>query len=368
MIASRYIQRNIHLGTLGALLVLVSLSLFFVFVAELDDIGDGAYGLPQVFEYMLFSIPGRIVEFLPLAVLLGSILSLGALAGNSEIIAMQASGVSLGRLLAAVLQAVMLLAVIGFVLGEWVVPDSETAARNMKNLAERRNSRVLQAGKGLWIKDENRVVHIRALLPNGFARGIEIYRLDDGGGLRSTLFAERAVPVGDGLELQQVRESVLAPEVATRSYETHIYEGALSRELLQVLINNPRQMSSMDLLAYINFLEENRLDSRPERLVFWKKIFIPIGVVIMGMLALPFVLGSQRQSSGGQRLMIGILLGLGFVVADRLLTQLGAQLEIDSLLVAALPNLLFLALAAYLLLKKQSHAVGLAFFRRARQG
>lgn len=368
MIASRYIQRNIHLGTLGALLVLVSLSLFFVFVAELDDIGDGAYGLPQVFQYLLFSIPGRIVESLPLAVLLGSILSLGALAGNSEIIAMQAAGVSLGRLLAAVLQAVVLLAAIGFVLGDWVVPDTETAARNMKNLAERRNARVLQSGEGLWIKDEDRVVHIQSLLPNGFARGVEIFLLDDDGRLLSTLYAERAVPVADGLELQQVRESVLASGApATRSYEKLLYEGALSRELLRVLINNPRQMSSMDLLAYVNFLEENRLDSGPERLVFWKKIFTPISVVIMGMLALPFVLGSQRQSSGGQRLMIGILLGLGFVVVDRLLTQLGAQLEIDSLLVAALPNLLFLALASYLLLSKQSHAVGLGFFGRTRQ-
>ena len=42
MIIDRYLQRNVHLGTLGALAVLVSLSLVFVFVRELGDITAGA--------------------------------------------------------------------------------------------------------------------------------------------------------------------------------------------------------------------------------------------------------------------------------------------------------------------------------------
>ena len=102
MIVNRYIQRSIFLGTLAALLVLVSLSLFFLFVRELDDLGRGNYGLAQVLQYLALSTPAKLVEFMPLAVLLGSMLSLGALAGNSEIIAMQASGISLPRLLGAV--------------------------------------------------------------------------------------------------------------------------------------------------------------------------------------------------------------------------------------------------------------------------
>jgi lipopolysaccharide export system permease protein len=78
------------------------------------------------------------------------------------------------------------------------------------------------------------------------------------------------------------------------------------------------------------------------------------------------VLGSQRQASGGQRLLTGILLGLAFVVIDRLLIQLGMQLKIMPLLVALLPNLLFLSLVIYLLIKKQSHGAGISFFAGAR--
>ena len=358
MILNRYIQRSIYLGTLGALLLLVSLSLFFVFVRELDDLGKGSYGLPQALQYVLYSLPGNAVEFLPLAVLLGSILSLGALAANSEIIAMQASGMPIRRLLAAVLQAAFILALIGFLLGDWIVPDSESRARNIRNLTEKENA-VLQSGQGLWLKDDARVVRIGALLPEGFARDIEIFELDRDGSIVSTLRAEQAVPVDGGWELREVKKSFLKPpEVHTRNFDRLLYEGSMSLELLQVLKIKPRKMSTSDLLAYLEFLDENRLDASAERLILWKKLSSPMTVFIMCLLAVPFVLGSQRQSGSGQRLLVGILLGLAYVVADRLLTQLGAQLGIYPLLVALLPNLMFLSLAIYLLMRKLSYRVG----------
>lgn len=361
MIVNRYIQRSIHLGTLAALLLLVSLSLFFLLVRELDELGQGNYGALKMLQYIALSIPGKIVEFMPLAVLLGSILSLGALAGNSEIIAMQASGISLWRMLAAVLQAAALLALVNFLLADLVVPDSETGAAKLRNLSQE-TTNALQSSEGLWIKDGSRVVHVEALLPNGFARDIEIYQLDQQGKLVSTLHAAHAIPVAEGWELQQVRQSIITPQnVTTRQFDRLAYEGSLSRELLQVLMIEPRKMSTMNLNAYLKFLEENRLDSQRERLIFWKKILAPLTIVIMCLLAFPFILGSQRQASGGQRLLTGILLGLAFVVLDRLLTQLGTQLGIMPLLVALLPNLLFLSLTIYLLIKKQSHGIGIGF-------
>jgi lipopolysaccharide export system permease protein len=358
VILNRYIQRSIYLGTLGALLLLVSLSLFFVFVRELDDLGRGSYGLPQAIQFVLYSLPGNAVEFLPLAVLLGSILSLGALAANSEVIAMQASGMPIGRLLAAVLQAAAILAVIGFLLGDWIVPDSESRARDIRNLTEKENT-VLESEQGLWIKDEARVVRIGALLPEGFARDIEIFELDRDGSILSTLRAEQAVPVDGGWELRQVEKSLLERPVArAQSFDRLLYEGSLSLELLQVLKIKPRKMSIADLLAYLDFLDENHLDASAERLIFWKKLSSPITVFIMCLLAVPFVLGSQRQTGSGQRLLIGILLGLAYVVTERLLTQLGAQLGIYPPVVALLPNLMFLALAVYLLMRKLSYRIG----------
>ena len=170
--------------------------------------------------------------------------------------------------------------------------------------------------------------------------------------------AERAVPVDGKWQLQQVRKSSIGPPGASTENVEHLfYEGNLSLELLQVLKIKPRKMSTVDLFAYLDFLENNRLESRVERLILWKKLTSPLTVFIMCLLAVPFVLGSQRQTGSGQRLLIGILLGLAFIVVERLSTQLGTSLGIPPPAVALLPNLLFLSLAGYLLMRKLSHNI-----------
>lgn len=367
MIVSRYLQRNIHLGTLGALAVLVSLSLFFLFVRELDDIGQGDYGIWQAVLYLIYSAPGEIVELMPLAVLLGSMLSLGALAGNSEIIAMQASGITLKRIVVAVLQAAALLALIAFLLDNWIVPESESSARRVKALAEA-STTTLNPGESLWIKDDRRVVHVAQMLPNGYARGVEIYLLDERGQLRSVTRAEHALPRGKGWELRNVSRSRFdADRVTTEQLERAEYRGRLSRDLLQVLLYEPRWMSIGALASYVGFLEANGLDAQVERQVLWQKRLQPLTIVTLCLLALPFVFGAQRRSGAGHRLLLGILLGLAFVVAERVLVQLGNQLALNGLIVALTPNLIFLALAAFLFLRRQSHGVGFALGFGSRQ-
>jgi lipopolysaccharide export system permease protein len=341
--------------------------MFFEFVNELDDLGKGSYGILKLVEYLALLVPGKMVQFMPLAVLLGCMLSLGNLASNSEIIALQASGASMPRLLGAVLQGALLLAVLNFVVADWVVPISETSARNLKNFAEKKTT-ALRSHEGLWIKDESRVLHLDALLPNGIAQGIEIFQLDESGKLISTTRAERAVPVDGGWLLHQVDQTKFDRLTSNSLHFDQLpYEGSLSYDLLQVLMIEPRQMSSGDLHAYLNFLDENRLDASVERLVFWQKLFAPFSILVMCLLAIPFILGPQRQSNTGYRLMIGILLGLSFVVAERLLTQLGAQFQVNTVVVALLPHLIFLGLAFYLLANTLSHGVRTRF-RFGRRG
>jgi len=368
MIINRYLQRNVFMGTAAALMLLASLALFFDLVRELDDL-ERDYDLLRVMQFLALRLPGRIVEFLPLATLLGSMLSLGALASNSELIAMQASGITMRRMLAALLQAGLVLALTGFLLADWVVPDSEAAARKLKSESLGQAS-TLYSGEGLWIKDESRVLRLQQLLPNGFARGIEIYQLDESGILQELIQADSAQPLEGGWELFDVRQtSIEAGQSRSRSqyFERLAYPGNLSHKLLQVLLIEPRQMSSRDLFAYFQFLDENRLDSEVEKLILWQKLFAPVTIVVMCLLAFPFVIGSQRQSNTGKRLLIGILLGLSFVVMDRVLTQLGTRLGIDAFLIALAPNLLLLLFTLYLLFGRRSGVAGLrrlaGFFR-----
>ncbi len=352
MIFSRYLAVNIFKGTAMVLMILVSLSLFFIMIQQIDHLGQGNFGPWQFTQFLLLSAPAKLVDFMPLAALLGSMLSLGNLASNSELIAFQSSGIPVRRFILAVSQAAFILALIAYVISDFVVPYSETTAKEIKTSGI--SSRVsMQSRKGLWIKDRNNIIFIQQLFPDGNAKVIEIYHLDDQNKLQSTTFARKAFIKDQSWMLQQVKKTILTEsKISVIHKKQMLYEGNLSEKLLQSLVVKPRQMSSLDLYTYVSFLDENKLNSAAESLSFWKKVYFPLTVMVMSILAIPFVLGSQRNSNAGQRIITGILLGLVYVVLDKVLIQLGEQLKVVAFVNALIPTLLFILFTAFLIYRK----------------
>lgn len=353
MIINRYILFNIFQGVMLALLVLVSLSLFFVFISQMDDLGRGQYGLSQAFYYVLLKLPGKAVEFMPLAVLIGTMLSMGTLAANSELIVLQCSGFGSVQLLLSVLKAAGLIAIFTFLLSEWLVPTSETLAKQLRR-SSFTSTPVKNIKKGLWIKDEQNIIFIKRLLPNGQAQFIEVYEFDDQQHLLSSFTAEKALPENQQWLLFNVQKSIFHENSISSEFHQQLkYQGNISIDVLDSLMIQPLRMSVTNLYSYMQFLQNNNRDSSVESLTFWQKVYAPLSIIVLGILALPFVLGSQRENNAGRRIMIGILIGLSFVVLDKLMIQVGVQINLWPALNALLPTMLALTLALMLLWRKQ---------------
>lgn len=352
MIIFWYLARHIYKGSALVLMILISLSLFYTMVRELNSVGNGNYGLIQMFEYLMLRIPAMVVEFVPLSVLLGCVLGLGNLASGSEIIAMQSSGLSIKRLLISVGASALFVALISLLLSNYVVPESETYAKEFRtsNLQSRLS---VKGRSGVWIKDENNLIHIQILYPDGHASGIKIYQLNTNKELTGSFEAEKAKSTKQGWLLQQVKQTEISDsKVSVHQLKEWVYKGQLSNNLLESLATDPNKMSLTDLSAYINFLSENSLNHKAESLSLWRKIYSPLSIVVMAMMAIPFVLGSQRQSNTGQRVMTGILLGLLYVVINRLLIQMGEQLNFIPFINALIPTITFAMLTAWLIRRK----------------
>ncbi|MCK5656506.1 MAG: LptF/LptG family permease, partial [Deltaproteobacteria bacterium] len=99
----RYIGVSFIQGFLLVIFILVSLFSFLEFVVQLDDIGKGNYQLLDAFAYIGLTIPRRVLDMVPMAALLGSIIALGMLADKGELIVMRASGLSVQRICFSVL-------------------------------------------------------------------------------------------------------------------------------------------------------------------------------------------------------------------------------------------------------------------------
>ncbi len=349
MIIARYLARHIFRGSMLVLLILVSLSLFFALIAELDDIGRGQYGLTEMFKYLLFRIPGYLVDYMPLAVLLGSILTLGNLASQSEVIALQAAGLSLRQFIINVVLSVSVLAIAAFLMANLLVPFSEGRANQIRSSTITGNISS-QSRRGVWIKDDNLLVFIERLFPNGSAENIDVLSMSPQGLLLRSIHAASGNITERGWLLENISTTnFTAKGTRVEASSAMLYPGNLTQTLLASLAIESQQMSLVELHTYIEFLKQNQLDYQSASLRFWQKLYAPLMIIIMGLLAIPFVLGSQRNKHAGQRIMIGILLGLSFVVLSRLLNQLGEQLRLAAYVNALLPSLVFGALTLWLI-------------------
>jgi lipopolysaccharide export system permease protein len=150
---TRYLSREIY-GSLmlvfGALLMLFA---FFDLLGELSDMGRGHYNIAYVLLYVLLTVPTRIYELFPVAVLIGTIFALVQMAANSELTIYRSSGASLKQMIRALLKIGLPLMALSLVCGEFIAPPSMKLAQELRLQAL--NASILQ-GISLWCVGERR--------------------------------------------------------------------------------------------------------------------------------------------------------------------------------------------------------------------
>ncbi|MFN2309427.1 MAG: LPS export ABC transporter permease LptG [Gammaproteobacteria bacterium] len=340
-ILDAYLGRAVITGTLLALFTLLGVDMFFAFTNEVQDLGVGTYGLGDAVVYVLLTVPRRIHELFPMAALLGSLLSLGALAATSELVAIRAAGVSILRITQSVLKAGLIMLALAAVLGEWLAPWAEQQAQQRRGQAQAQTV-TFQSAHGFWARDKRRYVNIREILPDARLRGVQVYELADDGALRLLLHAESAEHVGDGWRLQGVRRGDLQAQgfELTRT-DSLDWPSLLSPELLSVVSIEPRNLSARDLYHYAGYLRDNALDAGSYELAFWRRLVAPIAGLVMLFLSIPFVFGPLRDVGTGQRLLWGVLTGVAFYLFNQTTSHLGLVYGMPPLLSALIPSLVF---------------------------
>lgn len=349
-ILDRYIARTIVSGTLMTLLVLGSLLAFVDFVSEIGNVGKGQYTVLDAATYVLLSLPKRLYELFPTAVLLGSLLSLGTLASNSELIVVQAAGISIMRIVRAVLQAGLIVVIMVALIGELVVPHSERKAQTIRAVALKQNISLGQ--HGFWAKDSQLYINVGRVYPDYQLGNLEIYELDENKQLKQLIHAQSAYYKNGSWLLKNVqRTQILGEGIVSDQLKTLEWPRLLNPDLFNVVSVKPATMSAIDLYRYSSYLRTNDLDASHYQLAFWIKVMTPISSMVMLLIALPFVFGSQRSTGSGYRVLVGLLLGIGFFMLNRTVNHLGQIYGVYPFVSASAPVIL-VAIAGMFAIRK----------------
>lgn len=370
-VLQRYLGSEIIRSVFFVLCALLVLTSFFDLMAEVGAINKNGYLIQHALLYVLLNIPGNAYDFLPIAVLIGSIYVLAQLAANSEFTIMRAASMSSWTAAKILTLVAVFFIVMTFLVGEWIAPMSAKTAKQIKLNA---NTAPLTQGlrSGLWTKDlirekgtkgvngandviiGTRFLNVREVTPSRALIGLKIYEFDHQFQLLREVNAARADYLGAHTwRLSQVIETDFPKQIngeneissQTRRFEQREMYSEITPDILAVLFIDPDRMSAYELSSYTKHLAENKQATERYEIAFWKKLTYPISILVMMALALPFAYLRVRDGGISLRIFSGIMIGMVFYLTNSLFSHLGLINTWPAIITALFPSLLFLLLA-----------------------
>ena len=343
----RYIMQQFLAGIIPALLLLLALFSFMALAEELEDVGKGSFMLPDALMVVFLTTAKRIVELLPVTALLGGLIGLGAMANHHELMAMRTSGLSKQRIAQTVAVLAVFLGILITALQFWVVPGFEREAARLRGQALTSTEAMSGSAQAFWTRSGRHFIRVSGVQSDRTLAGIEIYTSDEKGRLVQLVQASRALYAGqENWLLTGVLESRFeGAKILETTRDNMQWNGLLSAEQAAVLILPLEALAPNDLLKTISNLKRNQLDTHQYEVVFWQQVSLLPSLLAMALLSLPFLLGSVREVSAGQRAMIGGLIGIGFYLLQQLSGHLAGILGLNPVVLILTPPFILLAIA-----------------------
>ncbi len=336
----RYLARCVLQSIVLVLLVLVALERLFAFVSQLDDIDESGYNINELLINIALNIPGSVYDMAATATLLGALLGLGALAKNSELIVVRSIGMSLSRIARPLIVVGIATAFAVFSIGEWLVPQSEEYANRLRLLAMSKEMSI-EGGSGLWLREAGRFINVQRILPGFNLRGVSVYEYERNSLVKLVRAGSAYYDENAGWQLTQVETTrFVNGELIVDHSASQRQPVLLNPEMLRSLSLRPEMLSASELYENVRYLKDNQLQTATYELALWSKFSVPVSTIAMFLIALPFALGSQRNASGGQRIFVGSLIGIGYLLLSNVSSQLGLVIGLHGAVGAFFPVVL----------------------------
>jgi lipopolysaccharide export system permease protein len=338
-ILDRYLYRTVLVYTAMAMGVLLTLGALFLFISQQSDIGVGSYSAADAFIFTLLNLPQSAFELLPIGAMIGALMGLGNLASGSELVVTRASGVSVWRIAWPVGLAGLTLSLLMYGIGEYAAPPMAQFAKREKTTNKLAD--VSFAGSSsAWVKDGNLILRVQTGEVDRAFGGVSLFQLEGATKLRSIQRAERISVADPGRwSLHNVATTRFEGDhVESELVSGIMMQSSVNPEFLGLAATDPQMLTLRGLASYIDHLRRNSLETASYEIGYWSRIARLFAVIVVTLLALPFVFGPLRTTGAGTRTVIGVLLGVVFFLITRTIENGGHLFGLNPALVGWLPT------------------------------
>ncbi len=352
----RYILGKYLMTFLLALALIIIIVITFDVSEKLDNFLEHHATFWQVVSiYYVNFIPGFVNLYSPLFIFISVIFFTSKMAGNSEIIAILSSGVRYGRMLRPYIYGSIIVAVIIFIFGNFVIPSS---------------NRRLIAFEEQYVK--SKATNYYSNLHFQSEPGVQVYAESyDVTRLQAYKFCREEID-DEGRLLRREEANSIRFDTATNLWgcsgyslrtidsnrrETLTFENYANVDLriapedLNLLSTRVETMNTPDLIRYIHREEMRGTGTvKTSKIEFWQRIINPLAIIVMTLIGVAI---AARKSRGGigVHLAIGISIAFAFIVFMKITTVFATNGDLSPFMAVMLPQIVFGIAAAWLIYK-----------------
>ncbi|MCD4691057.1 LPS export ABC transporter permease LptG [bacterium] len=298
-ILTRYIMSR-------ALRPLILFFLGFMGIFVLVDLFDHAHTFIDnqvspgvVLAYYAYFIPLIFVLTVPVAMLLATLLSVGSMSRQNELMAMKGAGLSLYRILTPVLVLAAFVSLLNLCVGEFVVPPAtrQRIAIEDQHLKHQRSDPRIRKDI-IYVRPDGAMFLIgRYNTRRQIMEEITIEEFDERLRLRTRIDAATARWADDHwiLESGRLRRFTAEGETASPFETMELKAGDPSPKDLVRRKLEPEERGYLDLRRYIVKLRAGGTDPRALEVQLHLKIAFPFVTLIMTLLGAPLAAGTRRS-------------------------------------------------------------------------
>ena len=335
------------------------LGLFYIasFIDLSNHLFTGRTNALMIVRYLWWASPQFTYYLVPLAVLMGALVTIGALTKNSELIVMRACGISLYRAAAPLLILAIIGSAILMGLEEGILAYSNRRADAINNAIRGRLPTTQELNRR-WVTANDGTIYQYLYFEPGRNRlnGLSIYEFGkDPSTLARRSYFESASFTGDREEKGQVMWQ--AAKGWQREFQPKRQFAAFPKRA--VTMEGPgyfaterpdaQYMSYRQLKEYVASLESGGFNVVPYVVAMHRKLAFPFVTLIMALIAVPFAVTTGKHGAM-YGISAGIVLAILYWTAISVFGAIGAGGLMAPALAAWAPNIIFGCGAMYLLL------------------
>src|SRR5687767_9077230 len=349
-------------GRILALTTAGMLGLFYLstFIDKSDKLFKGQVTLTRLMEFMFWSTPQFLVYIIALAVLISGLVTIGLLTKNSELIVMRACGISLYRTAMPMLAFAVAAGAVLVGLQETVLATSNRRADQLDHEIRFGKPQTYGVLNRKWVVGrDGEVYHYQYYDPrNQELHSLSVFEFDPKDHrLIKRRFVQMAKYTADArpdaepewtLDKGWLREFAPNNDVLFSGFTNQVqrFEAA---DYFVTEAREPDLMNFAQLRVYIDEMRAGGYNVLDHEVGLHRKVAFPFVTLVMTLIAVPFAVTTGRRGAM-YGIGVGIVLALVYWVMISVFAAFGASGVLDPMLAAWAPNLIFGAVAAFLLL------------------